>query len=570
MLKRSPQLSRFLTYVVTDSLESQGSGLKEYEIARKVLNKPSDFDVRLDPIVRVEARRLRARLNDYYAGEGREDSVLIDLGKRGYRPNFTQRTEKVAEPAIPAIQPVSEGTAIAVLPFADMTEDGNHEYFCDGLTEELIHALTRVPGLHVASRSSAFQFKGTGQDIRKVGAELGVVAVMEGSLRRDGKRLRVTAQLTNASTGFHLWSETYDTELEDLFDVQEKISNAIVDTVRQQRQLPVTLLLQRRQSEHPEAYRRFLQGLQLLRSPLRADLLRSESLLAGAVEADPDYAAAYAALARARVKLIWNELRAPQDGWLLVKSAAERTLELDPASGLAHAALGSAHAAHDWNWPEAEKRFDQALKSGSCEAAVQQAWAVQYLSPLKKLDEALSAAALAAESAPDSLEAWHDLACIRFYRREYGEASSQFRTLLAGKPDYVDALLGLARCHLEMKEFQKALATAQLAVAVEDNSKAAAVAIMCLAAAGQGQEAGRLARTLEKKQQSQYVSPVVFALAAVSLQQYDEAVKQLEAALHDRSVRLIEIDLDPAYDPLRSRGLLEPFRASVCLPTATN
>ncbi|MEZ5351856.1 MAG: tetratricopeptide repeat protein [Bryobacteraceae bacterium] len=567
LFKRSPQLSRFLTYVVTDTLEQKGEGLKEYEIGRQVFQKPESFDVRLDPIVRVEARRLRGRLTEYYAGEGEHDPVLIDLGKRGYRPAFCARVEG-ATPESPKAQPppgVEQGTAIAVLPFIDMTEDGDQGYFCDGLTEELIHALTRVPDLQVASRSSAFQFKGGGQDVRKVGADLGVTAVMEGSLRKQGKKMRVTAQLTSASTGFHLWSEIYDTELEDLFEVQERIATAIVETVRKQNRSPVAGLLRRRQTEHPEAYRAFLQGLQLQRSTLTGELLESELRLQTAVEADPSYGPAFAALARTRIKLLWQEIRAPHQGWPLVKAAVERALELDPASAIAQAALGSTRAACDWNWPEAAKCFDAARAAAIGDAIVRHSEAVHLLAPQGRLDEALDAVSLAVELSSNSIDAWTDLGWVRFFRREYSEAADQFRAVLSDKPDHVHALLGLARTYVQTGEPEKAVATARLATQVDEKPAVLAVLAMSLAAAGRRPETEQLLERLFDASKTEYVSPVSLAMVELTLGRHEKAFSRLADAVEARAVRLIELDIDPVYDPLRPGGELEPFRIAVCL-----
>jgi TolB-like protein/Tfp pilus assembly protein PilF len=566
--RRSPQLSRFLAYLVQDTLENQAKGLKEYEIGKQVYNKPETFDVRLDPIVRVEARRLRLRVAEYYAGEGIADPVLIDLGARGYRATFSIRpaasSPKSATNGPPALD---QNTAIAVLPFVDMTDQ---PYFCDGLTEELINALTKVPGLLVASRSSSFQFRSSGQDIRQVGAALGVAVVMEGSVRRQDNRLRVTAQLSSADSGFHLWSETYDIEMEDLFDVQERISHSIVDTLRNAKRAAAIPLLNRKQTDQPSAYRDFLSGLQLQRSSQPDDLVASEARLAAAVAADPGYVSALAMLARTRVKIVWQEYRSPSDGWPLAKSAAEGALQWDNSCAVAHAATGSTRSLADWNWAQAAVAFEQALELGANEAFVQQAWAMHHLTPLGRLDEALSAATVAVELGPGSLEAWTDLGWVRFYRGEIKEAAEQFKAVLADKPDDTRALLGLSRCYLAEQDPKQALATlAAIPKPAGEQPRVMALAAHALVMAGQRPAAELIATQLGAvPAEKRFASLVPAAQVAIALERFEAARGYLHSALELRCPRLVELDVDPIYRGLRSRGLADTIRVAVCLAPA--
>ena len=265
------RLSRFIRYVVEETLNGQTDKLKESLLGIDVFGRKPTYDPRVDAVVRTEAVKLRARLRDYYESEGREDEVVIDLPKGGYIPALRIR-EKLAEPvATPAEEVIekagappdwspalagalivlvlaatiffamrgrgrsgdsraTELSSIAVLPFADLSPDKDQEYFCDGMTEEIIDALSKIGGVRVVARTSSFAFKGKQQDIREIGKQLNVAAVLEGSVRKDGNRLRVTAQLNGVADGYHLWSETYERELKDVFTVQDEISRAIVNT----------------------------------------------------------------------------------------------------------------------------------------------------------------------------------------------------------------------------------------------------------------------------------------------------------------------------------------------------
>ena len=565
MFSRSMRLSRFLRYVVIDTLENKGRGLKEYAIAREVFGKPEDFDTRLDPIVRVEAGRLRGRLAEYYSTQGNADPVLIELGKRGYRPRFRVREDAAIAPMAPAPGADKE-TAIAVLPFVDLTEGANQQYFCDGLTEEVIHALTRVKSLQVVSRSSVFQFKGSGRDVRKVGTELGVALVIEGSVRKTGKRLRVTVQLTSAETGFHIWSQNYDTELEDLFAVQESISEAIVATVRQHAGEQFSVALQRRQSGNAKAHRDFLQGLYFQNGTSLEDLERSVVHLQAAIAEDPDYPLAHATLAWSYAKLAWLALRPPREIWPKALGAASRALELDESIAAAHAALGSACAAGEWNWQHAQREFALALETGGDDAIVHQAYAVQYLVPGKRLDEALVEMLLAVERAPNALDAWSNLAWVQFCRGEYREAAEKLKNVLAGQPDYVPALSLLGRSYGQLGTIEKALSTLQIAADISGRDPSVVALLgFYYGQLGDIEQAEKARQELESRPPQIYVPPLAFAHLEIGLGRQTEALEKLREAVEDRSARLIDLDADPIYDALRSTEAFKEIRSALCL-----
>jgi len=206
-------LSRFLRFVVEAA--QAGQPVKEYPIGVEVFNRGKDFDPRIDTIVRVQAAKLRSKLLEYYSSAGMEDLIVISLPKGGYAPEIRQRL-----PATPAITPPlpPDRSRIAVLPFVNMSSDPENEYFSDGLTEELINRLARVPSLQVVARTSVFCFKGRNEDLRDLGAKLNVGTVMEGSVRKAGDQIRVTAQLIDVQSGYHVFSQTYRRELKNIFD----------------------------------------------------------------------------------------------------------------------------------------------------------------------------------------------------------------------------------------------------------------------------------------------------------------------------------------------------------------
>ena len=230
----SARLSRFLTHIVDRTIEGELNSLKEFSVAMEVFDRSSDYDPEIDAIVRVQARRLRAKLKAYYEeGPGTNDPVLIALRPGSYMPIFRRldtRPLKECEQIGPTLERAP--ASVAVLPFVNMSPDPEQDYFCDGISEEIINSLTHVAGLKVIARTSAFQFKGVSIDIREVGRRLNADVVIEGSVRKAGAQLRITGQAIQAESGHHLWSETYRRELKNIFDIQEEIAESVAGLIR--------------------------------------------------------------------------------------------------------------------------------------------------------------------------------------------------------------------------------------------------------------------------------------------------------------------------------------------------
>ena len=274
-------------------------------------------------------------------------------------PDEPQSTESK-----PDATPAAEAASIAVLPFVNMSSDAEQEYFSDGITEELLNTLAKVPGLLVAARTSVFSYKGQSKDVREIGRELGVTNIVEGSVRKAGNDLRITAQLIRVSDGFHLWSETYDRRLENVFAIQEEIAFAIADALKAPLGLEAGGLVTSR-TRNMAAYDLYLKGLGQLkqRGPGLADAVVS---LRQSLALDADFAPAWAALAITYQVLptyvVIFEGKRPQYHEFndLSEEAAARALALDPGTALAHQAMGSVHR-QNYRWPQAEDEYLKAL-----------------------------------------------------------------------------------------------------------------------------------------------------------------------------------------------------------------
>ena len=366
---QSGRITAFLKFVVEETLAGRGEQLKEYTIAIEVFGRDESFDPQTNTIVRVEAGRLRRRIERYYLTEGYDDPVRIDLPKGSYVPLFREtRPAPAPQPAAPApadTEPAAAGPSqdpgevaaqapvgpsIAVLPFENMSGDPGQDFFSDGITEEIINALTRFPDLRVIARHSTFKYKGQRVDIRDIGRDLDVRYVLEGSVRKGGDMVRVTGQLIDAADGAHLFSETYDRDLsaQNILEIQDDISDRIVAAVGQPYGVMARAGARRaggKPSGHLDAYDAVLRFYDYWfnTSPERHESARRS--LERAVELDPDYASAWAALAAVyldEVRFGFNP-RPDCEALDLALDAAQRAAVLDPENSMAHHFLFSTH-----------------------------------------------------------------------------------------------------------------------------------------------------------------------------------------------------------------------------------
>ncbi len=339
---RSERLARFLNFTVEQTLSGRGENLKEFVIGVEVFDKDEKYDPRMDPIVRVEARRLREKLRKYYETEGLDDPLYIDFPTGAYVPLV--KTHEAVRASSPVATPAEN--AIAVLPFVNLSSEQENEYFSDGLTEELINALTKVEGLRVVAWSSAFQLKGKARDIRRIAEQLRVRAVLEGSVRRTADRLRISAQLVDSKDGHYLWSETYERPIKDVFTIQDEISSAIVGALRIKLTGPAGRSLITRYTENLQAYHLYLKGRFYWNKRTEEDFYKALGFFEQAIQIDPKYAPAYAGMADAYIMLGEHGSVPALSIMRKARVSASRALEIDPSLAEAHVSLGSVASLH--------------------------------------------------------------------------------------------------------------------------------------------------------------------------------------------------------------------------------
>lgn len=478
------RLAPFLTFVVERALA--GEPVKESVIGVEVFGRPADYDPRLDPIVRVEARRLRSRLAEYYAGPGADDRIVIQLPKGAYTPAFGTRADVVPDET-PAVVPEASVArarrwpwtlaaavvlglgvggafqvvrrsppvppSVAVLPFVNLSDDASNEYFSEGLAEEIIDRLARIPGLRVVARSSSFRFRGAPRDLREVGRALGATAVVEGSVRRAGDRLRVTARLVNVADGFHLWSRSFERKPSDVFAIQDDIARAIASSLRvelrvgfEPRPAPPTGSL--------DAYHLYLEGRYHRNHEALAGLELAADRFERAAEADPRYAAAHAALAETYAIFAYYRLRPAPEAWAKARTAADRALAVDPTVAVAHAVRGLATALDEWRWDEAEPFFRRAVELDPRSCDVRVAWVWGLLLPRGRVAEAAEQADEAIALDPGSSLAHQMRSFVLLVQGRLEEAIGSYRRSAELNPSHGDIQwdLGMALAYAGRKE----------------------------------------------------------------------------------------------------------------------
>ena len=338
----SPRQQRFLIYLVTHTLAGEADRLKGYTIALEVFDRKDDFDPSLDAIVRVEATRLRNKLREYYDTLGKSDAVRIGFPKGSYALEISLQALPVLErrTALNIPRLVEDKPSLAVLPFANIGSDNTKEYFADGVVDSLIAMFSRLSGLFVISRQSAFSYKNTTKTSKEIAAELGVRYLLEGSVQHAGNQVRVTAQLVDTQNGGHIWSDRFDRELKDVFSLQDELTQSIVSVLQIKLDGEEAALFGVQATNSIEAHDTLLRGIATHRKYTQKTTNEAIVLYQSALALDPNYAAAHAWLARS-LSLTWSQRWNADPAVLaLALSHAERAVALDPQSSYAISMLG--------------------------------------------------------------------------------------------------------------------------------------------------------------------------------------------------------------------------------------
>ncbi len=543
------RLKRFLGFIVTESLAGRGDQLKEYVIGVQVFDKDASFDPRADPIVRVQARRLRARLVRYYREEGAADAIAIELPKGGYSPVIKRR--EAPAPGRRSVGATLAGqNTIAVAPIGDYSLARELDYFCDGLRQEIVHRLAKVEALRVVA-----------------GDQTSAAMQVVGGVRRAGNRLRITVHLIDNATASYLWSESIDASADEILAAQEQAADAVV------RNLEPRLLdsghrrAARRPAENLAARNLYLQGRYHLNQRTDEGLHKALDFFEKAIVEDAQFALAHSGLADAHSLLAHYGVRQPSQAWARAASSAATAVMLDADSVEARTSLAHVKATQDWDWPGAEQEFQAAIGLDPGYATAHHWYAMSCLVPMSRLDEALEEMCVAQSLDPVSSIVARDLAIIYAYRRDYEAALDQCDHTIELNPHFSPAYWALGVIQEQRKDLDEAAAAFQRAIDLSPHTPRVHAALArTLALAGKKVLALAALRKLETMAKQRYVSPFEFAPVRFALDQPEQGFRWLAKARDERAFDVLALKVDPRFESLKHDPRLLAIERDVGLP----
>jgi len=451
------------------------------------------------------------------------------------------------------VQEASAAKSVAVLPFENMSTDPENEYFSDGITDDIIAQLSKISALKVISRTSSMQYKKTTKKIAAIAEELGVAAILEGSVRRAGPRARIVVHLVDPKTEKHLWGDTFDRQLTDIFEVQSEVAQQITGALSLALSPEEKQRVEKKATADSEAYNLYLLGRYHLNKWSGAEVQKAIEHFQEAVAKDPGYAVAYAGLADAYELLsIGFGSKPPVEYLAQAKTMALKALEMDDTLAEAHTSLAYARWLGDFDWTGAEREFKRALELKSSYVMAHE-WYAEYLAALGRHDEALAAIKRAQQLDPLSVPVNRAVGWVVYYSRGYDQAIEELRKALGMDPDFLGARLVLWWALVAQGAYEEAIADIRTQVERPGlrTMKKLMLAYAC-AAAGNREEAGGILWELEPKLATDDRLALLSALVFTAMDTKDRAFEQLERAYQIREPGLLFLRVAPWADPLRS------------------
>jgi serine/threonine-protein kinase len=459
--------------------------------------------------------------------------------------------------------------SIAVLPFSNLSADPDNDYFCDGLAEELLGALSKIDDLSVAARSSAFSFKGRNTNVGEIGKALSVKTVLEGSVRKSGNRVRITVQLVNVADGYHLWSDRYDREMQDIFDVQDEITFAIVDALRVKLLGDEKSAVLKRGTKNPEAYQLYLKGRFYWNKMTEEGSKKGIEFFEQAVALDPNYAEPLVGISDCYLFLGLTDAAgtlSPQDSIPKARAAAERALEINGPGAEIYASLAHVKS-KEYDWAGAEEDYRRSLELNPNYPLSHLFFGI-FLSHLERPDEALKEIKSALQLDPLSLPINAGVGLVHYLARRYDEAIEQLQKTLEMEQAFPLAHRWVGLAMIQQGRFHEAIASFQKVVDLTNRSPMSLTSIAhSYAVAGKKFEVNKLLEEILALSKKRYVSPYSIATVYAGLKETEKTLEWLEQAYAERNVELLWLKIDPRFDALRGNQRLENILVGMSLKT---
>lgn len=467
----------------------------------------------------------------------------------------------------PSAAPVT-GRGLVVLPLENLSGDPEQEFFADGMTEELISGLAQIQALRIISRTSAMRYKRTQKTIQEIGRELNVDTVVEGSVRRHGERVRITAQLIEIATDRHLWAKSYERDLKDVLALQGEVAQAIALEIKGKLTPEEEARLAQAHTVDPKAYEAYLKGRHHWNKRTDESLLRSLEYFREAVDVDPAWAIAHVGLADAYNVMGFYGTLPPGDTFPKAKIAATAALRLDPELAEAHSALGYVQHYYEWDWEASERSFRKALSRNDQNAYIHLFY-MNLLGAIGRVEESFAEVDRAYELDPHSMIIGTARGWARFYARDYDAAIHHIRKLIEFEPDFSTAHAWISAVYDARGEYDLALAAATRAAQLTARGPWSLTGMgRALAGLGRRSETEAILGEMRELASRRYVSAYDLALVAEGLGETQEALDLLERAYANRANMLVLMRVDPRWDRIRSHPRFQEIERRMAFPPA--
>ncbi len=468
-------------------------------------------------------------------------------------------------------RPTHTGSApirsLAVLPLANLSGDPDEEYFVEGMADSLRQHLEIISALRVISRTSSTYYRGSSKPLREIARQLNADAVVEGSVLRSGKRVRINVELIQTATDTHMWGGSYDRDLKDIFALQAEVAQKIADEIRATLRPPDRARLAHRHVPDPNAYFAYSKGRFFWNRRTESDLKRAIGYFQQAIEKDPNYALAYDGLADCWLPLGWYAYMAPSETFPYAKVAVRKALALDDSLAEAHTSLAFVALYYDRDWANAEREFRRAIELNPNYANGHH-WYAEFLSLVGRHEEAIAESERARELDPLSniINTW--VGSRYFFARQYDKAIEQYRNAVEMDPGFVPVHLVLGHALEQKHMYREAITELEKAVSLSGGSP---VYIASLAhaygVAGRRGQAKKLCDDLRNLSRQRYVSSYDLAIASLGIGETDSVLKLLAQAVEERSPRVAFLRIDPRFDGLRSDARFKELMVRIGRPS---